>query len=184
MKYSLIRPDGSIIRTMEFDTPPTPIPAIKGKWLPDNPPSYNPQLQEMARNPTQSVNNTEIVYTISPRSISIIRSEKLAQLEASRDAAEHANVTIAGKTYSGSETFQANVSRMINQVGRGKPIAGAADTWRTANAQPVVMTAALLGLIEDAIMVQGAAARTRFWQKFDAVNAPSATVEIINAVTW
>lgn len=111
------------------------------------------------------------------------RERKLADLEQSRDAAERANVTVAGKVYSASESFQAKVSRAINQSGRGKPIAGAADAWRTVDAQPVVMTATLLGLIEDAITAQGAAAWTRFWQCFDAVNAAS-TNAAVEAVTW
>lgn len=99
------------------------------------------------------------------------KTAKLAQLEQARDAAERVNVTVGGKVYSASEAFQAKVSRAINQTGRGKPIAGANDAWRTADMQPVVMTAALLGLIEDAITAQSAAAWARFGLRFDAVDA-------------
>lgn len=113
-----------------------------------------------------------------------VKAAKLAQLEQARDAAERANVTVGGKVYSASEAFQAKVSRAINQAGRGKPIAGAADAWRTVDAQPVVMTAALLGQIEDAITAQGVAAWKKYWTLFDAVMAPGATVDDINKVTW
>lgn len=121
--------------------------------------------------------------TIPSKTLGEIKAEKLAQLEQARDAAERANVTVAGKVYSGSEAFKAKVSRALNQSGRGKPIAGANDAWRTVDAQPVVMTAALLGLIEDAITAQGAAAWTRFWQRYDAVQAAT-TVDQVNAVWW
>ena len=65
----------------------------------------------------------------------------------------------------------------------GKPVAVAADAWRTADAQPVVMTATMLGLIEDAITAQGAAAWTRFWQRFDAVQA-AATASEVESIVW
>ena len=118
-----------------------------------------------------------------PRSVPEVKAAKLAQLEQARDAAERANVTVAGNVYSASEAFQAKVSRAINQSGRGKPIAAAATAWRTVDAQPVVMTAELLGQIEDAITAQGAAAWTRFWQRYGAVQA-AATVNAVNAITW
>ena len=120
---------------------------------------------------------------IPPKPLSEVRAAKLASLESSRDAAERANVTVAGKVYSASEAFQAKVSRTINQTGRGKPLAGANDAWRTADAQPVVMTAVLLGLIEDAITAQSAAAWTRFGLRFDAVQAAT-TNEAVDAVVW
>ena len=113
--------------------------------------------------------------------ISEVKVAKLAQLEQARDAAERANVTVAGNVYSASEAFQAKVSRAINQSGRGKPIAAAA--WRTVDAQPVVMTAALLEQIEDAITAQGAAAWTRFWQRYDAVQAATTTAEV-ESIVW
>lgn len=123
------------------------------------------------------------IITINPKPLTEVKAAKLAQLEQARDAAERANVTVGGKVYSASESFQAKVSRAINQSGRGKPVAGAADAWRTADAQPVVMTATLLGLIDDAITAQGAAAWARFWQRFDAVQAAT-TVDQVNAVVW
>ena len=123
------------------------------------------------------------IITINPKTLAEVKAIKLAQLEQARDAAERANVTVAGKVYSASESFQAKVIRAINQAGRGKPIAGAADAWRTVDAQPVVMTAALLGQIEDAITAQGAAAWTRFWQRFDAVQAAT-TNAAVEGVVW
>lgn len=111
------------------------------------------------------------------------KERKIASLEQSRDAAERADVTVSGKVYSGSEAFQAKVSRTINQSGRGKPVAGANDAWRTADAQPVVMTATLLGQIEDAISAQGAASWARFWLRFDAVQAAS-TNAAVDVIVW
>lgn len=122
-------------------------------------------------------------FAASPRPLAEVKAWKTYQLEQARDAAERAAVTVAGKVYPASESFQAKVSRTINQSGRGKPVAGAADAWRTADAQPVVMTPALLGLIEDAITSQGAVAWARFWQRFDAVQAASTNTEV-DAVVW
>ena len=118
-----------------------------------------------------------------PKPLIEVKTTKLAQLEQARDAAERANVTVGGKVYSASESFQAKVSRAINQSGRGKPIAGAADAWRTVDAQPVVMTATLLGLIEDAITAQGVAAWTKYWTLFDQVQA-APTNAAVEAIVW
>lgn len=115
--------------------------------------------------------------------VAIAKVAKLRQLEQARDAAERADVAVAGKVYSASESFQAKVSRTINQTGRGKPVAGANNAWRTADAKPIVMNAALLGLIEDAISAQGAAAWARFWLRFDAVQAATTNAEV-DAVVW
>lgn len=124
-----------------------------------------------------------VVGSLPPPPLSEVKATKLAQLEQARDAAERANVTVGGKVYSASGAFQAKVSRAINQTGRGKPVAGANDAWRTADALPVVMTTSILGLIEDAISAQGAAAWTRFWQRYDAVQAAT-TVAELDAITW
>lgn len=123
------------------------------------------------------------IIQIKPAALPDVKAAKLAQLEQARDAAERANVTVAGKVYSASEAFQAKVSRTINQTGRGKPISGAADAWRTADMQHVVMTAALLGQIEDTITLQSAVAWTRFWQRFDAVQAAT-TNAAVEAIVW
>lgn len=123
-------------------------------------------------------------YNTPPKPLAQARTTKLAQLEQARVAAERADVTVAGNVYPASESFQAKVSRAINQSGRGKPIAGANDAWRTADMQAVVMTAALLNQIEDAITAQSAVAWTRFGLRFDEVNAPNATVADIERVVW
>ena len=123
-----------------------------------------------------------VVSSLPPPPLSEVKATKLAQLEQARDAAERANVTVDGKVYSASESFQAKVSRAINQAGRGKPIAGANAAWRTADAQPVVMTAALLGQIEDAITAQGEAAWARFWQRFDAVQIATTHAAVADVV--
>lgn len=123
------------------------------------------------------------VVVIPPRPLTEVKAAKLAQLEQAREAAERANVTVAGGVYSASEAFQAKVSRAINQTGRGKPVAGANDAWRTTDMQPVVMTAALLGQIEDALTAQSAVAWERFWQRFDAVQVAT-TNAAVEAVVW
>ncbi len=123
------------------------------------------------------------IITITPKPLAEVKAAKLAQLEQAREAAERATVTVANKPYPATEAFQAQVSRQINQTNRGKPIAGAATAWRTANAEPVTMTAVLLGQIEDAITAQRTAAWERFWTKFDAVQAATTSAEV-DAVTW
>lgn len=121
-----------------------------------------------------------------PKPLAEIKASKLAQLDTARDAAERANVTVGGKVYSASESFQAKVSRAINQSGRGRPIAGAADAWRTADMQPVVMTAALLNQIEDTITAQSATAWARFGLRFDALDAAFKANDrvALDAVVW
>jgi len=117
-----------------------------------------------------------------PKPISQVRTEKLAQLEAARKAAEVAQVTVQGRPFPATEEFQAKISRTLNYIGRGKPL-DLTGAWRDSNASPVVMTTALLGQIEDAITAQGVAAWAKYWTKFDAVMSAQ-TVGDANAVEW
>jgi len=67
MNYTLVKPDGNIGATHNFDEAPPVLAPNKGKWLPDNPPAFNPATHARSRAAVQSVNAVEIAYTIQPR---------------------------------------------------------------------------------------------------------------------
>ena len=48
MRYSLISPDGTLLRTLEFDIDPPQLAAGKGRWLPDIRPAHNPRTHRIA----------------------------------------------------------------------------------------------------------------------------------------
>ena len=179
MKYILVQPDGSIGRSWDFDIPPV-IPANKGKWLPDTPPTFDPKTHQLVRNPVQSVNAAEIAYTISARDLSTVRNEKLAEFEHMRKVAQEQDVTVQGKVFPANGEYREVISNLASRSGRGKPLPG---SLRGKNGQSVTLNPTLLGQIEDTIAAQVQAAWDKYWLKYDLVQAAS-TVETINSVTW
>lgn len=111
-----------------------------------------------------------------------VKTEKLADLDKARKAAETAPVTVQGKPFPATEEFQAKISRSLNYIGRGKPL-DLSGAWRDSNAQAVVMNPTLLGQIEDAITAQGVAAWKNYWTKFDLVQE-AATVAQVEKIGW
>lgn len=63
MKYTLVKPDGSIGETKDFDVCPDIAPN-KGKWLPDNPPAYNQATHYALVVSPQSMAQAEILYDV------------------------------------------------------------------------------------------------------------------------
>jgi len=122
----------------------------------------------------------EIVAHLGP--LEKIKERKLKELDAARNAAETASVTVQGKPFPATEQLKAKVSRALNYVGRGKSL-NLTGAWRDGNAQPVNMTPALLGQIEDAITAQGVAAWQKYWIKFDEVMAANFTNEV-DMIVW
>lgn len=181
MKYTFVKSDGNIGATREFVDAPPELAANKGKWLPDNPPPYNSTTHTRALG-VQSVNAAEIAYVVSARPINEVRDIKLAELQAARNAAEAANVTVQGKTFSAEPSIAKRFESLAARLRRGKP------TTLTAifqvNGSPVFpVTQALLDQIEDAIAAQGEAAWKKYADKVALVTAAT-TVEAVFAITW
>lgn len=74
MNYTLVKPDGTIGATRDFDVAPTLAPN-KGKWLPDNPPAFNPATHVRNRAAVQSMGALSIAYTIASRPPAEIAAE-------------------------------------------------------------------------------------------------------------
>lgn len=170
MKRALISHDG---RLCDIVAPGSEFPVHPSMQWVDAPDDVSHDTHEW---------NGVAVATKPGPSLAYVKSEKLAELERARNAAESATVTVQGRPFPATEQFQAKVSRALNYVGRGKPL-DLTDAWRDGNAAPVAMTAVLLGQIEDAITAQSVAAWKRYWQKFDAVQAAT-TTEQLAAIIW
>ena len=90
MHYTLVKPDGTLGQTRDFDIAPTLAPN-KGKWLPDNPPAYDPLTHSRVRSASQSVNNSEIVYLVTPLDPQIIADREAAEAKRAEIAQAKAN---------------------------------------------------------------------------------------------
>jgi hypothetical protein len=66
MNYTLVKPDGTLGQTRDFDEAPI-LATNKGKWLPDNPPAFDPATHVRNHAAAQSVNAAEIIYLVTQR---------------------------------------------------------------------------------------------------------------------
>lgn len=69
MKHTLVKPDGSIGPSHEFPGSPPVLAASKGRWLPDNPPAFDPDTQKLKITEPVSAQALMIPYTIKPLSV-------------------------------------------------------------------------------------------------------------------
>lgn len=85
MNYALVKPDGSVAKTHDFGagTPPVLHPG-KGRWVPDNPPTYNPDTHKIVVAEPVPGNASTIPYNIiplSPARVARIAKEKAVLAE-------------------------------------------------------------------------------------------------------
>lgn len=121
-----------------------------------------------------------VTFTAHTGYLGEMKFVKLSSLIKSSTAARFADVTVAGKVYSGSSDYQFTILTLLSRQSRNKPIP---TTIRGVDGIPVTLTFALLGLIEDALYDQGKAASDNLAAKVAAVNA-STTVAQVEAVVW
>lgn len=101
MRHTLVKPDGTTGPSHDFAGLPPVLAASKGRWLPDNPPAFDPDTQKLKVTEPVSPMATEIPYTIKPlgpAQIARIAEEKaaandLANLKASPFAKQLAGFT-------------------------------------------------------------------------------------------
>ena len=180
MKYTLVKPDGSTAHSFEFDIAPI-IPANKGVWLADNPPTYNPQTHQLVRNPVQSVNAAEIAYTVSARDIQTVRNEKLQEIEAARDNETHNDVSVFATTWQADERSQKLLGDALTLATLGAPLP---PVWRDAvNVNMEITSIGQLATIAGAMAVQTQAAYDKSWALKVQIEQAN-TVEAINSITW
>jgi hypothetical protein len=81
MKYTLVKPDGSIDQSREFSGAAHTLAPNKGRWIPDNPPAYNPATHDRTRTEPVSAQAVEIPYAVTPRDPAVIAAEQAAAAE-------------------------------------------------------------------------------------------------------
>lgn len=96
MKHTIVKPDGTTARSQDFTGSPPTLAPNKGRWLPDNPPAYDPMTHTLARVEPVSPGATAIGYTLTMRQPADVFADKLAQLAALRFEKETAGITVAG----------------------------------------------------------------------------------------
>ena len=182
MKYSLVKPNGSIVRTIEFDSQPAQPIAAKGRWLPDTPPMFNPITHTATAIEPVPANATEIGYTVTSRPLAQVRTHKKKELAVARDAALVADVVIGTRTWPADDLFIGRLNALISRASRAKP---AVAKLRGVDGPAInTPTLAQLEAIEDAIFAQHEAVWAQYWARIDVVNDANATVDSVFAVVW
>lgn len=82
IKHTLVKPDGTIGPTHDFIGSPPKIAPSKGRWLPDNPPAFDPDTQKLKVAEPINPAALEIPYQIRP-----LGAAQIARNAAARDAA-------------------------------------------------------------------------------------------------
>lgn len=82
MKYSLVKPDGTVGRSHDFAGPPPILSASKGRWIPDNPPVFDPDTQKLKVNEPISPAALEVPYQVRA-----LGANQIARIAAMKSAA-------------------------------------------------------------------------------------------------
>jgi len=88
MKYTLVKPDGSLGQSRNFDDAPPTITPNKGRWLPDSPPEFNAVYYTADVVVPVPVEATSVQYNVVAKDITELRAMKKAEINAARDAEE------------------------------------------------------------------------------------------------
>jgi len=83
MKYTLVKPDGTLGHSRDFSAEPPTLAPNKGRWLPDNPPAFNSATHNRTRIEPVAIDAVEIPYAITPRDPAEVaaKQEAIAQAE-------------------------------------------------------------------------------------------------------
>lgn len=147
MKHTLVKPDGTLGPSRDFDAAPPVLAATKGRWLPDTPPAYNPMTHTLAVATPVLPGATAVPYTLTLRQPADVFADKLAQLAALRYEKETAGITIAGATIKTDRESQATVASAYTSMKNG--LLAQVD-WKAANGW-VTITLAQLEPIAQAV---------------------------------
>lgn len=147
MKHTLVKPDGTLGQTRDFADAPPAIAPNKGRWLPDNPPAFNPMTHTIARVEPVSPGATSIPYSVTLRQPADVLADKLAELAALRYEKETAGITVAGASIKTDRESQATLASAYTSMKNG--LLAQVD-WKASNGW-VTVTLAQLEPIAQAV---------------------------------
>ncbi len=167
MKYTLVKPDGSIGPSQDFSAAPPTLASNKGRWLPDNPPAYDPMTHTLARVELVSPGATAIGYTLTLRQPADVFADKLAQLAALRFEKETAGLTVGGSSIKTDRESQAALTGAYTSLKNGLL---ATIDWKASGGW-VSLTLAQVEPLAQAVAAHVQACFTRERQHADAIQA-------------
>jgi len=165
MRYTFVKPDGTLGQSQDFPGAAPAIAANKGRWLPDTPPSYDPLVYTIAPVMPVPANATSIGYTQTIRPAADVLADKLAQLAALRFQKETAGIVVGGVSIKTDRESQALINGAYNSLKNG--LLSSID-WKGANGW-VTVTLAQLDPIAQAVASHVQACFTRERQHNDAI---------------
>ena len=181
MKHTLVKPDGTLGQTRDFDEAPI-LATNKGKWLPDNPPAFDPATHVRNRALVQSVDAVEIAYEVTAHPLPELKAAKIAQMETAYAGAVQQPVSYMGTTFQADTGSQAILTSTLVALNAAGAVPGGFGWWDINNAK-VPMTLPELNGLAGAMLAQGWAAFQNKQAKKDAARA-AATSGQVDAVAW
>lgn len=181
MKYTLVKPDGTLGKSYDFDGVAPILSPNKGRWVVDVEPIFDSTthiIQPVEPVPADAVS---IPYIVASRDIDTLRLDKIAEIETTRDAETVKNVTANGTQWQADERSQKLLGDAITLANAGLPLP---TIWRDAlNNEVQITTIAQLLSIASAIAAQTTAAYTKSWQKKAEIQNAT-TVEALLGISW
>lgn len=83
MKHTLVKPDGSLGQSREFDGAAPTLAPNKGRWLPDNPPAFNSATHVRTVTLPVPADASEVPYLVTPRNPAEMAAEQAAAARSS-----------------------------------------------------------------------------------------------------
>jgi len=183
MKYTLVKPDGSLGETRNFDGTPPVLALNKGRWLPDNPPAFNSATHVLTKVLPVFIAATEIEYQAIWRPVEEIRSEKLTELDQAYDTAVQSAVSYMGTTF---QTDYDSQDILIKTLTSLNPVGGVPPgfAWWDSSNNAVPMTLTELNGLAMAMLMQGWAAFQHKQTKKEAARNVTLTAEEVSNIAW
>lgn len=178
MKYTLVRPTGEAVYSMDFDIPPD-IPQVKGKWVADVPPNYDPIIQNITRDQIQSVSAASISYTVAYKPLQEIKDIKKAIIESEYHAAIATDVLYMGHMFQADEASQALLTATVVTLNGAGATPLGFGWWSTDNVKVDMNLAQLNGLAQT-MFTQGMIAFPTKRAKKDLVDAALTVEDVLS----
>jgi hypothetical protein len=181
MQYSFVNTEGNIVDTRVFIERPDNPHYSKGVWLLDEPPEYNPEIENLEVVYPISLVADSIPYLVTDKDIEVIRLAKIKEMYRDYLVAQQLPVYYMGSTFQADLASQDVLAKSLAGM---NVVAPAGFYWVDAQNNKVAMSFENLQGMAAAMFQQGWDAFKNLQNKKDLASSPDATVATIKNITW